>query len=145
MLLKSEIQRSHEKLIEQRWLELIDRDFVQINGLVQGSFINATLRWGTATMQIASDNINALNMTTVPAGSRNSFTVSPTCKNLLTNLYGRWGFDGGITRNAICIILAPTSWVQDWICAYCALRYQYRAELRSVSSTHHSMKLFNCF
>ena len=99
-------------------------DSMQINGLAQGSFINATLRWGTATMQIASDNINALNMTTVPAGSRNSFTVSPIRKNLLTKLYGCWGCDRGITINAICIILiilAPTSWgARLNLCLVCA-------------------------
>ena len=49
---------------------------VQINDMVQGSFINATLRWSAGSMSIPTNSIYDLNMTSVPQAAEKYFTVS---------------------------------------------------------------------
>lgn len=54
---------------------------VQMNSVVESSWINASLLWAKATMQIPSDDIYELNMTDgLPAGVGNAFQASsPLC------------------------------------------------------------------
>ena len=69
-VVKYKVWLEQHLLSDWQWDQLL-----QINGLVQESFINATLRWSAGSMAIPDDNIYALNMTSVPTAAEKYFTV----------------------------------------------------------------------